>query len=92
MTARSAEEGSGKGGEGVEVLVNEPYTNGDQKGQFTKKAIHIGQYVYIYLCVCMYVCMYVYIYLVYVCMYVCMYVYIYLVCMCMYVCMYERII
>uniref|UniRef100_A0A8C6UGL2 Phosphatidylinositol transfer protein N-terminal domain-containing protein n=1 Tax=Neogobius melanostomus TaxID=47308 RepID=A0A8C6UGL2_9GOBI len=36
-----ASKGETGGGDGVEVLVNEPYQNGDEKGQYTHKIYHL---------------------------------------------------
>ncbi|XP_020780660.1 phosphatidylinositol transfer protein alpha isoform-like [Boleophthalmus pectinirostris] len=36
-----ASKGETGGGEGVEVLVNEPYKNGDEEGQYTHKIYHL---------------------------------------------------
>lgn len=33
------------GGEGVEVLVNEPYENEGERGQYTHKIYHLQRYV-----------------------------------------------
>lgn len=33
------------GGEGVEVLVNEPYEKDGEKGQYTHKIYHLQRYV-----------------------------------------------
>ena len=32
------------GDAGVEILINQPYEHGDQKGQYTKKIYHLGRY------------------------------------------------
>jgi hypothetical protein len=40
--AEMSKEGSGKGGEGVEVRRNEPFENESGKGQFTEKIYHVG--------------------------------------------------
>lgn len=34
------------GGEGVEVLKNEPYENAEGKGQYTYKIYHLSRYVF----------------------------------------------
>ena len=36
------------GGEGIEVLRNEPYEEDGEKGQFTHKIYHIKRYVFLY--------------------------------------------
>lgn len=38
------------GGEGIEVLKNEPYEKDGEKGQYTHKIYHLKRYV---LCVCL---------------------------------------
>ena len=35
-------------GEGIEILVNEPYEDDKGKGQFTHKRIYLGRYYFIY--------------------------------------------
>lgn len=41
MAKKSKEETSG--GEGVEVVKNEPYDDGETKGQYTEKIYHLGR-------------------------------------------------
>ncbi|KAL0478838.1 hypothetical protein AKO1_008238 [Acrasis kona] len=41
--AEMSKESSGKNGEGVEIIANEPFQKGDEKGQFTSKIYHIGK-------------------------------------------------
>lgn len=36
------------GGEGVEVIVNEPYEKDGEKGQYTHKIYHLQKYVYLH--------------------------------------------
>lgn len=36
------------GGEGVEVIVNEPYEKDGEKGQYTHKIYHLHKYVYLH--------------------------------------------
>jgi len=40
--AEMSKEGSGKGGEGVEIRRNEPFENENGKGQYTEKIYHVG--------------------------------------------------
>jgi hypothetical protein len=42
MVAKFSRQNSNEG-EGVEILVNEPYENETGKGQFTHKKIHLGR-------------------------------------------------
>lgn len=35
------------GGEGVEVIVNEPYEKDGEKGQYTHKIYHLQKYVFL---------------------------------------------
>lgn len=44
MVARSSTEDS-KGGDGVEILKNEPYERGDERGQFTDKLYHLDSFI-----------------------------------------------
>lgn len=37
------------GGDGIEVLVNEPYEEDGEKGQYTHKIYHIAKYVHLFL-------------------------------------------
>lgn len=37
------------GGEGVEVVKNEPYEDENSKGQYTEKIYHLGAYVLLWL-------------------------------------------
>jgi len=42
MTAKTSKEATG-GGEGFQILVNEPYSNENGSGQYTHKVLHIGK-------------------------------------------------
>lgn len=44
-TVAEASKGETGGGEGVEVLDNKPYENGEEKGQYTKKIYHLNSKV-----------------------------------------------
>jgi hypothetical protein len=41
VAKKSTQETSG--GEGVEVIKNEPYEDGNSKGQYTEKIYHLGR-------------------------------------------------